>query len=132
MIAPPPFHQPPAPSSAVSDRRRACRVDVLGQVQAHSVWKMRPVTLRELTLTGFSLETTSPLEPGSLQRFRLGFDDNGPSVIVQALCRHSALMSTAGALPIYIVGFEFVEVNEMARSQIRNLVQFAEGLWADS
>jgi hypothetical protein len=106
------------------------RVDALGQVEAHSVWKLRPVSLSEISETGFSLDATAPFEMGSPYKFRLG-DDAGRSVVIQAVCRHCALKSASRGLAIYTVGFEFTSLNALATSEIAALVEYARAMWTD-
>lgn len=119
-----------ARASAVSERRGDRRFDVLGQLQAHTLPKLRPVALREMTTGGFSLEMTAPAQVGSIHRFRLGLD-GGPSVEVAGNCRHCTLQSTARSLPIYIVGFQFVDVGPAELDQLREMVGYAESFWAE-
>lgn len=129
---------PSSPSSSedlsarsAHERRRRVRVDVLGQVDVHSVWKLQPLTLRELSVTGFSLETTSPVEVGTLQKFRLNLEGSGRSVVVQALTKHCTLQSASTGLAIYVAGFEFVGVTDGALKELVGFVTFVEALWRD-
>jgi hypothetical protein len=112
-------------------RRQAVRVDVLGQIQAHSVWRIRPMALRELSSRGFSVESALPFDIGRVQPFRLGID-GGSSVVVRAMTRHCRLASSAQGLDIYLVGFEFFEVSEVSRPKLAALVSYARSLWDDT
>lgn len=111
------------------DRRVKLRIDVLGQIEAHSVWRLRPLFLRELSETGFSLDATGPFESDLVHKFRIGMDGYGRSVVVQAKARHCALASMAGALPIYVVGFELVNPSDNTLREIRSLLRFASSMW---
>ena len=125
----------PASTEAFSrgtDRRARLRIDVLGQIDAHSVWRLRPLYLRELSETGFSLEATGPFESGRVHDFRIGAEGYGPSVLVQAKARHCALTSLAGALPIYVTGFELVNPGDSTLRQIRSLLRFADSMWEEA
>jgi hypothetical protein len=112
-----------------SERRAKLRIDVLGQIEAHSVWRLRPLYLRELSETGFSLEATGPFESELIHKFRIGMDGFGASVVVQAKARHCTLASMAGALPIYVTGFELVNPSDNTRREIRSLLRLADSMW---
>ena len=102
---------------------------MLGQIDAHSVWKLRPLTLREVSLTGFSVETTSPFEVNTVNKFRLNLDGLKRSVVVQARTRHCQLLSASRDLPIYVAGFEFVAPTEATLRELVALVEYARALW---
>lgn len=112
-----------------SDRRDKLRIDVLGQVEAHSVWRLRPLYLKELSETGFSLEATAPFEPELVHKFRIGIEGHGRSVIVQARARHTALVSTSRSLPIYVTGFEIVNAGDGTIRELQSFVRFADAMW---
>jgi hypothetical protein len=119
----------PSATATGRERRRSMRIDVLGQIDAHSVWKLRPLTLREISLTGFSVETTSPFEADTVNKFRLNLDGLKRSVVVQARTRHCQLVSASHELPIYIAGFEFVAPTEATLRELIALVEYARALW---
>jgi len=121
----------PAPTSG-RDRRAHVRIDVLWQVEAHSVWRLQPVTLREISAGGFSLETTAPFEPGTMHKFRLSTDEGngqGRSVVVQATASHCALTSISGGLAIYVVGFRILALSEHASRELAALIEYCSDLW---
>lgn len=124
-------HQMSRGTGNAADRRARLRIDVLGQIEAHSVWRLRPVHLRELSDSGFSLEATGPFETGVVHKFRIGVDGHRRSVIVQAQVRHCTMSSMAGALPIYVTGFEFANLSDNASREIRALIGFAEEMWEE-
>jgi hypothetical protein len=114
-----------------ADRRAKLRIDVLGQIEAHSVWRLRPLSLRELSETGFSLEATGPFDADVVHKFRISAEAIGRSVVVQARARHCTLASMAGALPIYITGFELVSPSDNTRREILSLMRFADSMWKE-
>jgi hypothetical protein len=125
---------PPVPDIGkheFANRRSHVRVDVLGQVEVHSVWRLKPVFLRELSETGFSLETTSPFETGLVHKFRIGLEGQKKSTIVQATAIHCKLQTITTGLPIYIVGFKLFEPTEAVRREMKALVQFSEAMWQE-
>lgn len=114
-----------------ANRRSHVRVDVLGQVEVHSVWRLKPVFLRELSELGFSLEATSPFELGPVHKFRIGIEGHRKSMVVQATAMHCKLQSTAAGLPIYIIGFRLIEPSEHVQREMQSLVEFAEAMWRE-
>jgi hypothetical protein len=114
-----------------ADRRAKLRIDVLGQIDAHSVWRLRPLSLRELSETGFSLESTGPFESDVVHKFRISAEAVGRSVVVQAAARHCTLASMAGALPIYVTGFELMSPSDNTRREILSLMRFADSMWRE-
>lgn len=113
------------------DRRDRLRIDVLGQIEAHSVWRLRPVMLRELSATGFSLEATGPFEIGSIQKFRIGIEGHRRSMVVQARTMHCRLLSVTANLSVYLAGFELVDPSDSMTREMLSLVRFAESMWRD-
>lgn len=111
------------------ERRAKLRIDVLGQIEAHSVWRLRAIHLLELSEFGFSLEATAPFEPDAVHKFRIGPDGQGRTFIVQAHVRHCTMTSRAGALPVYVSGFEFTNLSDRTRRGVRALIEFAEQMW---
>ncbi len=114
-----------------AERRAKLRIDVLGQIEAHSVWRLRPLHLRELSETGFSVDATGPFDADIVHKFRISMESLGRSVIVQAKARHCTLASMAGALPIYVTGFELVSPSDNTRREIRALMRFADSMWRE-
>jgi hypothetical protein len=121
----------PALSTRIVTRRRHMRFDVLGQVEAHSVWRLKPILLREISEGGFSLESTTPFEVNSVYKFRLGVEGHKKSIIVQARAAHCTLVSISADLPIYVAGFEIGETSETVMREMRALARYAEALWQE-
>lgn len=124
-------HLPDLSAHNFANRRSHVRVDVLGQVEVHSVWRLKPVFLRELSESGFSLEATSPFEIGLVHKFRLGIEGHKKSMVVQATAMHCKLQSVSTGLPIYIIGFRLFDPSESVQREMQALVQFAESMWHD-
>lgn len=114
-----------------SERRTALRIDVLGQIDAHAIGKLRPLQLRELSETGFSVEATGPFDAQIVHKFRLGIEGHGRSVVVHAKARHCSLVSASRSLPIYVTGFEVVNATDTARRELRSFVRFADDMWRE-
>ena len=95
------------------------------------MWRLRPIMLRELSATGFSLEATSPFEIGTIQKFRLGIEGHRRSMVVQARAKHCRLLSVTAGLSVYLAGFELLEPSEAVTREMQSLVRFAESMWRD-
>lgn len=121
----------PMETQPFADRRNRAhaRVDVLGQVEAHSVWRLRPIFLREVSGTGFSVEATGPFEVDAPYKFRLGIEGHRRSMVVQAKARHCTLLSVTTGLAVYLVGFELIDPSEAVTREMQSLVRFAESMW---
>lgn len=126
-----PTHSASSDTKRGSERRAALRIDVLGQIDAHSVGRLRPLHLRELSETGFSVEATGPFESDAVHRFRLGIEGHGRSVVVHARAKHCSLVSASRSLPIYVTGFEVVHASDTATRELRSFVRFADEMWRD-
>jgi hypothetical protein len=122
-------HAVPPLTTQVVSRRAHIRIDVLGQIEAHSVWRLMPIRLREIGEAGFSIEATAPFEVDHDYKFRVGIENSGRSIIVRAQARHCTLVSVSAALPIYVAGFVLIDATEAIRREMRALVRFAESLW---
>jgi hypothetical protein len=109
----------------------AFRIDVLGQIDAHSMGRMRPLQLRELSESGFSVESTGPFEAEVVHKFRIGIEGHGRSVVVQAKARHGALVSASRSLPVYVTGFEVLNAGDAATRELQSFVRFADEMWRE-
>lgn len=88
-----------------TERRRAPRVEILGQLHGRLVLLESDVSVREISLGGMSVESAAPFPVGSVQHFQLVLGD-GARVIVAAEARHSRPVEGASR---YVTGFRFVE-----------------------
>jgi hypothetical protein len=93
-----------------ADRRRSTRVEVLGKVQGQVVSLEMPVTVREMSLGGMSIETTTAFEVGSTSDFLLTLGD-GAGVEVYGKVVYTRLIEGSGQ-PRYLSGIQFVDVDE--------------------
>lgn len=90
---------------------------------------LRPLSLRELSESGFSLESTSPFEYDIPHKFRIGVDGTWKSVIVQARVRHCSITAMSGDTTIYVTGFEIIPAGDAPANELRSLMKFAEEMW---
>ena len=90
--------------SSPTERRRSARVEVLGKVQGQVV---APVTVREMSLGGMSVETAAAFEVGSVKDFLLTLGD-GAAVEVCGKVVYSRPIQEAGR-SVYLSGIQFVD-----------------------
>jgi hypothetical protein len=115
-------------SGALPGGRYTPRLDTLGQLQVHVLSNPTPVTVREISLGGFSLESTVPFASGTAHRFRFTLE-GGPVVAATAECVYSTRLSREPSLSLYLAGFEFVPVSENASQAVASLVYRIAELW---
>jgi Tfp pilus assembly protein PilZ len=92
------------------DRRRSARVEVLGQIQGRLVSLETPVTVREMSLGGMSIETPTAFEAGSTSDFLLTLGD-GAGIEVAGKIVYSRPIDGAGK-PRYLSGVQFVDQDD--------------------
>jgi hypothetical protein len=109
------------PSTRATERRRAPRVEVLGQLHGNLVALRMPIVVRDASFGGFSVETSVPFPEGAEHQFRLSTDEG--SLLVMARSVHCLRISPARSEPFYITGFEFVATEGVDRSIIDGLVE---------
>jgi len=113
-----------------ADRRRAPRLDVLGQLHARALATPTPVAVRELSIGGFSIEATVPFSRGSVHQFHLSME-GGLAVDVLAVAVHCTQVNNAGRLSLHVSGFEFLQPDRMTTQIIATLVDQVASLWCD-
>lgn len=92
------------------DRRRSARVEVLGKIQGRLVSLETPVTVREMSLGGMSIETPTAFEVGSTSDFLLTLGDGAGVEIVGKVVYSRPLASAEQ--PRYLSGVQFVDHDE--------------------
>jgi PilZ domain-containing protein len=96
------------------ERRRYPRVELLGQVTGQPLTFDSPVIVKDLSIGGFSIETSIPLRPGETHEFRFALGDS-ISIIVLATVVHQ--QPAAGRAPgRYTVGLEFLDRSDDAKA----------------
>jgi hypothetical protein len=103
------------------DRRASPRLDVNGRIQGELESLNLPVRVCEISLGGFSIETTDPVEPG-LQVMRF---TQGPwSISLSAWSRHSRPFCGTDGEVRHVTGFEYADAqNPDTIQMIRALVE---------
>jgi PilZ domain-containing protein len=102
------------------ERRRAPRVEILGQVTGESLTLDEPVTVLDLSTGGFRVEMTGPMTTGEPHEFRFKLRD-GVSVIVLARVVHQRAVSKRPS-GTHVVGLEFLDGSAEAKANRTALV----------
>jgi hypothetical protein len=92
-------------SSSGPERRKAARVPVGAHVTAHVEADAQSVTLRDISLGGFLLESTQPFHVDAIHQFRIATATGWETVVTarSVHCRQAAGSS------VYLTGFAFVD-----------------------
>ena len=93
-----------------TDRRRSARVAVQGEVQGRIVRLDELVTIREMSLEGMSIESSTGFAPGSTTDILLTLGD-GASVEVCGTVVYSRPVDGA-VPPAYVSGIQFNDPDE--------------------
>jgi hypothetical protein len=89
------------------DRRRAPRIEVLSQFHGHSVTLGVPVTLLDISLGGFRIETSVAFPLGAVHEFRFTLADD-TTIEVRARVLHCGIHTSPRGVLRYSAGLEFV------------------------
>ena len=104
-----------------TERRRSPRVEILGRLHGLVVSLDAPVTVRDISLGGMSVETAFPFPVGARHEFQLTLGD-GSTVVLVALVRHCRNRSSAGETPHYVTGFQFTDDDAGDPDAVSNLI----------
>jgi hypothetical protein len=88
------------------ERRRSPRIDIIGRVYGHVVALDLPVTVREISLGGMSLETPFPFQIGTLHHFTLTLGD-GATVLIAGRVVHSRCIAPPDGAAAFLTGIQF-------------------------
>jgi hypothetical protein len=88
------------------ERRRAERIEVLGHLHGCLVAANMPITVREASATGFSIETPAPFPEESVHSFRFS-NGEGKSAVVRARSMRCLRVNPPDRDPFYIAAFAF-------------------------
>lgn len=95
----------------LADRRTATRFEVLGELWG-SIQAAEPLILRNLGREGALIESAAPLPVGSTHTIRLMRGTTATDV--RAVVRHLSPVLQAAGPRRYLVGLEFVNLDEQA------------------
>ena len=100
---------------ASADRRQATRFEFVGD-QLGSVHGLEPLRVRNLGRDGLLIESVAPIAVGSV--LGLHMIHGTASAQIQAAVRHQSPASHSGNGEQYLVGLEFINLDEDARGWI--------------
>jgi hypothetical protein len=107
--------------SSPDDRRRSPRVDLVGQLQGELVSMDVPVAVREISLGGMSIETTTPFDKETRLAFMLTLGD-GAAVFVVGRVAYCRQVDRDGT-PAFVSGIQFFDDEESGQGHVGNLVR---------
>ena len=91
----------------ISERRRAPRVDLVGQLHGELVSVDLPIRVREISLGGMSIETSEAFEVDSRHSFVLTLGDGAGVFVVGRVVYSRRLERPEGA--VFISGIQFLD-----------------------
>ncbi len=101
-----------------SERRQAPRIEILTELQGHTITLDEPVTVREVSDGGLTLETRYRLQPESRHEFRLRQDDQ--HVVVAGRVVHWRGELVQGEIR-YISGIQLEALSDVARDLLTGM-----------
>lgn len=97
------------------DQRGAERLPILGRLTAE-VTVFQPMTVRDISVTGLSIETSFPMHLDSLHDLRLSLGER--VLVVKGRVVHSRIVDVGHDVVTYSVGVDFIEPSERVTSAI--------------
>jgi hypothetical protein len=104
---PAPAAAQPTPSAHGPEQRRFPRVRVVSSLYGYSVELDLSVTIRDVSLGGFAIESPIPFPVGAEQTFLITTSDS-QETLVRCVCRHARKTTSAQGAAACIAGFEFL------------------------
>ena len=103
------------------ERRRSTRMEMLGRVHGQAVSLDVPLTVREISLGGMSIEAPVPFPLDTVHEFRLTLGD-GSTVLLHArvvYCR----ATKGGPEPVYVCGMHFVDDEPVTGQSVSDFIE---------
>jgi hypothetical protein len=107
------------------ERRRSPRVEVVGRVHGRAVALDVPITVREISLGGMSIDTPVAFEIDSVHHFSLTLGD-GSVAMIAGRVRYSRQVSAEGAegsAATFLTGLEFIEEDSPGESPFEDVMR---------
>jgi hypothetical protein len=114
-------HSGSGPSAPRPDLRRTPRINVRHRLTGHLVSIDRPVTVRDISLGGFSVESDDAL-PAGVHIVRLQEGDRWSVTVTAASRHHQSTPSTHGQVR-HVMGFEYEDQTPETQHTIRVLFE---------
>jgi hypothetical protein len=102
------------------DKRDSERVPMLGELQGEMM-VFQPMVVKDVSLTGATVETRYPLHLNSLHDLRLALGDT--SIVVKGRVVHSRICDVDQDIVTYATGVEFVEPSERVQAAIAGYLE---------
>jgi hypothetical protein len=112
---------PASENRAASEKRRTPRINVRTRLQGRIVSLDRPVVVRDISLGGFSVESSEDV-PAGVHIVRLQ-EDNRWSVTVTAASRHGRASRAADGSVRHVMGFEYEDQTPDTQQTLRVLFE---------
>ncbi len=103
------------------ERRRSSRVELLGRLHGRVVSLDLPVTVREISLVGLSIQTSVPFPVGALHEFRLTLGDDS-TVLLRGRIVYCRELATEEDDAAFVLGVEFVDESPQEGEAVEDLI----------
>ena len=104
-----------------ADRRRAPRVEILGRLHGHVKTVGVPVTVREISLGGLSMEAAAAFPIGAVYEFSLTMGDDS-AVLVRGRVVYSREHAMVDTAPVYMTGIQFIDEESEDDATVSDLI----------
>jgi hypothetical protein len=104
------------PTPVTPERRQNPRLEILGRVHGRLIPLNVPVTMLEISLGGFSIETGIPFAAGEVHEFQLTSDQR-PEAVISAKVIHSLRATAPNGSLRYVTGLQFAGLGTAERQQ---------------
>ena len=104
-----------------SERRRSPRMEMLGRVHGQAVSLDVPLTVREISLGGMSVEAPVPFPIDAIHEFRLTLGD-GSTVLLRARVVYCKPARAAHG-PSYVCGMHFVDDEPVTGQSVTDFIE---------
>jgi hypothetical protein len=103
------------------ERRRAPRVDLVGQIRGELVSMSLPIRVREISIGGLSMETTEPFTVNSRHEFMLTLGDGAGVFVLGRVAYCRAEDRPDGK--VFISGIQFLDEDPSTAGDVSGLVK---------
>lgn len=103
------------------ERRRSPRMEMLGRVHGQAVSLDVPLTVREISLGGMSVEAPVPFPIDAIHEFRLTLGD-GSTVLLRARVVYCRPAKGSDA-PVYVCGMHFVDDEPVTGQSVSDFIE---------
>jgi len=110
-----------------SERRRAVRIAINGNLNVESTTGGQPLRLVDVGMGGFSVRALAPIPIDALDSYRFATPDKKWSVIFNARTIHCNVVAPDGKTPQqYVIGLKFVDTEaSAAQRELMALMDYA-------